>query len=120
MIRATLIAATVALTAPSGQAAEPEILEVTAEKAGMVWRVSVTLKHPDTGWGHYADGWEVLDTRGTRLGLRTLHHPHVTEQPFTRSLTGLSLPDGTRAILVRARCSKDGWAGETVRVPLSP
>lgn len=86
----------------------------------MMWSVHVTLEHPDTGWDHYADGWEIYDAEGNLLGKRELMHPHVNEQPFTRSLNGMVLPDGTREIFVRARCSVDGWSGEKTRVELSP
>lgn len=87
---------------------EPEI--VAARAAGQV--VHVTIAHPDTGWDHYADGWEVLTEDGTSLGVRVLAHPHETEQPFTRSLTlAAPLPEGP--VFVRARCSVDGW-GETL------
>ncbi|SLN56560.1 hypothetical protein PEL8287_03042 [Roseovarius litorisediminis] len=86
----------------------------------MVWQVSVTLKHDDTGWDHYADGWEVLDSDGNQLGFRKLLHPHVHEQPFTRSLNDLIVPDGTREIFIKARCSVDEWSDEMIRVALSP
>lgn len=99
---------------------EPAILDVKVEKSGMSWRVDVTIEHPDTGWDHYADGWEVLDAEGNRLGYRVLHHPHVNEQPFTRSLTNLDLPDGTREIFIKAHCSVDGWTSEAARVELEP
>lgn len=99
---------------------EPAILDVQVEKSGMSWRVDVTIEHPDTGWDHYADGWEVLDAEGNRLGYRVLHHPHVNEQPFTRSLTNLQIPDGTREVFVKAHCSVDGWTAEAVRVELEP
>ena len=69
--------------------AEPPVI-VGAKLIGL--RISVTLAHPDTGWDHYADGWQVIGTDGVELGLRVLHHPHVTEQPFTRSLTLDALP----------------------------
>ncbi len=98
----------------------PEILDVTAEKSGMTWRVDVTLRHPDTGWDHFADGWEVRDADGNRLGHRELHHPHVEEQPFTRALVNLDLPDGTREIFIRAHCSVDGWTEDEVRVEVRP
>ncbi len=101
-------------------AAGPEALAVKVDRAGMLWNIHVTLRHPDRGWDHYADAWEVLDVNGNRLALRRIAHPHVEEQPFTRSLTGVVLPDGTREILVRGRCSRDGWAKEAIRVPLSP
>ena len=98
----------------------PKIVDVRIKKTGMVWRVDVTLKHADTGWDHYADGWEVLDAKGNRLAYRELLHPHVNEQPFTRSLSGVVFPDGTREVYVRARCNADGWEGETTRVALKP
>ena len=82
-------------------------------------RIDVTLSHPDTGWGHYADGWEVLDADGNSLGIRELLHPHVTEQPFTRSLSGVAIPDGATVIYVRARCNVDGWSDELFEVQLA-
>ena len=81
-------------------------------------RVSVTLSHPDTGWDHYADGWEVLDADGNSLGVRTLLHPHVTEQPFTRSLSGVVVPEGAEVVYIRARCNVDGWSGQLFEVRL--
>ena len=111
--------AAVALAQPL-RAEPPQITDVSVEKVGMVWNIHVTILHPDTGWDHYADGWKVLDSEGNVLGERRLMHPHVTEQPFTRGLTGMVLPDGTREIFVKARCSKDGWSDEAVRVELRP
>lgn len=99
---------------------EPEIVGVKAEKSGLVWHVDVTIAHPDTGWDHYADGWEVLDKDGNRLGYRLLHHPHVEEQPFTRSLKNLALPDDTVEIFIKSHCSVDGWSDEAVQVELQP
>ena len=101
-------------------AGSPEIRDIHIKKTGMVWRVDVTLQHPDTGWDHYADGWEVLDAEGNRLAYRELLHPHVNEQPFTRGLSSVIFPDGTREVFIRASCSVEGWAGEPVRVELSP
>ncbi|MFK7939394.1 MAG: hypothetical protein AB8B82_08450 [Roseovarius sp.] len=101
-------------------AGSPEIVDAKITKQGMNWRIEVTLLHEDTGWEHFADGWEVLDADGRVLGYRKLHHPHVEEQPFTRSLSNLMLPDGTRELFIRAHCSKKGWNSETVRIELSP
>jgi hypothetical protein len=78
-------------------------------------RMSVTLEHPDTGWNHYADGWRIEAEDGTVIGTRELLHPHVEEQPFTRSLTVNDLPDGP--LYIRAKCSVDGWSD--TRVSLS-
>ncbi|WP_342076508.1 hypothetical protein [Yoonia sp. SS1-5] len=94
---------------------EPVVEAVTIEGD----RVSVTLSHPDTGWDHYADGWEVLDADGNSLGIRELAHPHVNEQPFTRSLGGVQIPAGATSVFVRARCNVDGWSDTLFEVSLS-
>ncbi|MEM1352393.1 MAG: hypothetical protein AAGF27_08605, partial [Pseudomonadota bacterium] len=71
-------------------AEEPNIESVTVRQASDgTWRFDVTISHPDTGWDHYANGWRVLDMDGNELGMRELVHPHVEEQPFTRSLSGV-------------------------------
>jgi hypothetical protein len=99
--------------------ADPPVIEAAvASPAGNAWRIDVTLLHPDTGWDHYANGWEVLAPDGTRLGLRVLVHPHVDEQPFTRSLSRVLVPSGADHVLIRARCLMDGWAEELFRVNL--
>ncbi|HBQ35460.1 MAG TPA: hypothetical protein DD729_01240 [Rhodobacteraceae bacterium] len=99
-------------------AADPVIKSVTAQKSGSNWSFSVSLKHPDTGWDHYADGWEVLDADGKRLGYRQLMHPHVNEQPFTRSLSGVSIPPDTDKVFIRAHCLVDGWGKQLFEVDL--
>ncbi|WP_425051715.1 hypothetical protein [Psychromarinibacter sp. S121] len=106
------------LAASPALADDPVVEDVTLRASGSTWTVSVTLSHPDTGWDHYADGWEVLAPDGTRLGFRKLLHPHVDEQPFTRSLSGVTIPDGIDHVLIRPRCSVDGWAAETFRKDL--
>lgn len=93
---------------------------VLVEKVGMVWNVHVTLRHPDAGWDHYADAWEVLDASGHRIALRELRHPNADAQPFTRSLSGVVIPDGTRVLFVRSRCSRKGWSDVLYRVRLDP
>ncbi|MBE1283733.1 MAG: hypothetical protein GJ676_10525 [Rhodobacteraceae bacterium] len=111
------IALITALVSPA-LADDPVVENVTAHQSGDSWRFDVTLSHPDTGWDHYADGWRVLDMDGTELGLRVLHHPHVNEQPFTRSLSGVTIPTGTTRVQIQARCNVDGWSETTVTVTL--
>ncbi|MCR8549032.1 hypothetical protein M4578_14430 [Salipiger sp. P9] len=76
------------------------------------WRISVTLRHPDTGWAHYADGWRIEAEDGTILGTRVLTHPHEAEQPFTRSLSTVAIPQGMARVYIRARCLVDGWSAD--------
>ena len=97
----------------------PRIDAVTAERSvDGTWRFDVTITHPDTGWDHYADAWRILDLAGNELGIRELAHPHVEEQPFTRSLSGVSIPNGVTEIEVQARDHPGGWAADTRIVPL--
>lgn len=99
--------------------ADPAVIEqVRLAPQGGTWRVDVTLRHGDTGWDDYADGWRVLAPDGTELGFRELLHPHVNEQPFTRSLSGVVIPGALRTVLIEARTSTEGWSGETVEVPV--
>jgi hypothetical protein len=98
------------MSAGPARADPVEIVAATVQPdAGGGWAASVTLRHPDTGWDHFADAWEVLAPDGTSLGLRELAHPHETEQPFTRSLSGITVPAGLDHVLIRARCNVDGW-----------
>ena len=104
------------LSAAAGEAVVVDV-EAAPEAAGS-WRFSVTVRHPDTGWDHYADKWQVLGPDGTVLGERVLLHPHVDEQPFTRSLSGVAIPSGMEQVTVRAHDSVDGWGPEvTVALP---
>ena len=96
----------------------PKIEDVRATKSGGTWRFDVTLSHPDTGWDHYADGWRVLDRDGNEIGLRVLLHPHETEQPFTRSLSGVRVPAGARQVMIEARDNVDGWTGQPMTLDL--
>ncbi|MBF9035429.1 hypothetical protein HKCCE2091_14375 [Rhodobacterales bacterium HKCCE2091] len=97
-------AAALMVLLPAAALADPPEVVDAARDGG---RLSVTLRHADTGWDHYADAWEVLDAEGNSLGLRELAHPHVDEQPFTRSLAA-DLPAGE--VLIRARCTVTGWS----------
>lgn len=87
----------------SANAGAPEVIAVDANKSGNSWRFDVTLKHADESWDHYADGWGIYLPDGTELGYRVLAHPHVNEQPFTRSLGGVKIPRGTKSVIIRPR-----------------
>lgn len=102
------------LMAAPALADPPTIEKVTARQTGGAWTFSVTLRHGDTGWDDYADGWRVVALDGRELGMRVLHHPHVEEQPFTRSLSGVVVPDGTTQVRIEARESVGGWSGASV------
>ena len=98
--------------------ADADVIRVQARESGTSWSFTVTVRHADTGWSDYADGWDVLLPDGTVLGpvendgfTRLLLHPHVNEQPFTRSRRGVSVPDGARYVVVRAHDIVHGFGG---------
>ncbi len=99
------------LTSSWVHAGKPEVVTAQAEcNPQRVCTVRVTLQHDDTGWDHYANQWQVLSPQGQVLATRTLHHPHVDEQPFTRSLSGVRIPVSIKTLLVRASDSVHGVA----------
>ncbi len=106
------------LLASPALADPPVIEEVSATKSGETWRFDVTIRHSDTGWDDYADGWRVLDMEGAELGMRVLHHPHVDEQPFTRSLSGVAIPESVTQVQIQARDNVGGWSESTTIVDL--
>ena len=110
-----LLAALVPLPAVAGAA---DVVAAEARKQGDIWTFSATVRHADTGWDHYADAWRVVGPDGTVYGTRELLHPHVEEQPFTRSLAGVQIPEGVATVTVEARDSVHGWGGATVEVTL--
>lgn len=85
----------------------PVIEKVAVSTSGDRMRFDVTLSHGDTGWDHYADGWGVYAPDGTELGYRVLAHPHVNEQPFTRSLS-IAWPQDITAVTIIPRDSVHG------------
>lgn len=97
----------------------PEIVGVRLTQTGETWRADVTLRHGDTGWDDYADGWRVETPGGRVLATRVLFHPHVDEQPFTRSQGGIAIPGTVAEVHIRARTNTDGWDAATrvVTVP---
>lgn len=100
-------------------AGEVTIISAEAEKsADNAYRFSVTLKHDDEGWDHYADEWRILLKDGTVLGTRTLAHPHVKEQPFTRGLGNVVIPEGVKSVMVDARDSVHGRSSVLLEVIL--
>jgi hypothetical protein len=111
-----LVAGCAGLPAAAGEA---DVVDVKVTKSAPgVYRFDVTVRHDDDGWQHYANRWDVVGPDGNVLGERVLLHPHDHEQPFTRSLTGVRIPQDVVEVTVRANDLVHGLGGaeKTVRV----
>lgn len=110
-----VIAVTLAtLPASAGPA---DVLSANAHcSVDSVCSFDVTIRHTDQGWNHYADRYEVVGPEGEVLAKRVLQHPHVGEQPFTRSLAGVRIPASVGEVTIRAHDSVHGLGGAEVKV----
>ena len=102
-----------------GEELFPDVVDVvaTAEDAGS-WTFAVTLSSPYDSPDRYADSWRVRNEDGTVYGERFLTHDHANEQPFTRSQSGIEIPDSVIVVVVEGRDQISGWGGETMTIEL--
>jgi len=105
------------LMSTAAYAGEADVIEVNVRHiADDTYKFDVTVRHTDEGWKHYADKWDVTAPDGTVVGTRILAHPHVDEQPFTRSLAGVKISGNIDEVTVRAHDLVHGYGGKTVKV----
>ncbi len=117
--RRVLAALLLLLWTGAASAGEADVVAVEAAREDPgTWRFDVTVAHGDEGWDHYADKWEVLAPDGRVLGARVLLHPHVGEQPFTRSLGGVAIPEDIDRVILRTHDSVHGLGGGEMAIEL--
>ncbi|MFV1960390.1 MAG: hypothetical protein ACC658_01025 [Acidimicrobiia bacterium] len=97
----------------------PDVIAVETERnVDGSYRFDVTISSPYDSPERYADAWRVVGPDGTEYGLRVLVHDHATEQPFTRSLDRVEIPDDVTSVTVEGRDLLNGWGGKTIEVEL--
>lgn len=106
------------LAAQAALADNAVIKNVRVSQSGGLWTFDVTISHGDSGWEHFADAWRILDSSGNQIAIRELIHPHVDEQPLTRSLSGVALPAGITEVGVQVRDTVAGWSPDIKKVKL--
>ena len=99
MIRACLLPLPPVVLCHGCAWADPAVIEATHGQPDLkrLDRLTSRCSHGDTGWDDYADGWRLIWARMAHVGLSRRGFwpiPHVNEQPFTRSLSGVTLPEG--------------------------
>ena len=119
-ILATSLACVLSLTAAPALAGEAHVVDATIEIAGPnLYDITATIRHDDEGWEHYANRFDVVAPNGQVLQQRVLFHPHVEEQPFTRGLNRVMIPEDVDRVIIRAHDSVHGLGGwqMTLEVP---
>lgn len=97
----------------------PDVIDVSVEvRSEHVLDFTVTISSPYDSPERYADGWRIVGPDGTVYGEHTLAHDHANEQPFTRTQTGVEIPEDVAEVTVEGRDSEFGYGGETVTVTL--
>lgn len=96
----------------------PDIVDVSVSANGSSYNFVVTMSSPYDSPQRYADAWRVIGDNGEVYGVRELLHDHANEQPFTRSLEGVEIPDGVSSVTVQGRDQVYGWGGGVVEVNL--
>jgi hypothetical protein len=99
-------------------AGEADVISANVEHTGGdFYRFDVTVQHADESWEHFAKAWEVLDEAGNILGVRILLHPHINEQPFTRSQT-IAIPENVNQVTIRAYDLIHEYGGKELTINL--
>jgi hypothetical protein len=96
----------------------PDVLDASASRDGDSWTILATLSSPYDTPDRYADAWRVLGADGSVYGERVLTHDHASEQPFTRSESGIVIPDDVGTVTIEGRDLENGYGGETFELTL--
>lgn len=100
-----------------------EFPEIVGAKATMgevgQWSFEVTVSSPYDTPDRYADAWRVLDGDDIELGVRELSHDHAGEQPFTRDLSDVAVPDDVVVVFIEGRDLINGWSGQRFALELT-
>ena len=89
--------------------------EISGDPGGP-YSIAVTMSSPYDTAERYADSMRVRSAGGDVYGERKLTHDHASEQPFTRDITDVEIPDGVTEVVVEGHDQESGWGGETVTV----
>lgn len=108
-----------AQAAETGQQRYPDVVTATVRVQGAdTFDFDVTISSRYDTPQRYADAFRVLGRDGAVFGVRTLFHDHADEQPFTRDLYGVKIPQGVRTVVIQARDQKFGYGGRTFELAL--
>jgi ABC-type oligopeptide transport system substrate-binding subunit len=94
------------------------VVGAEATKDGETWTFALTVVSDDISATEFGDSWELRTLDGDVLATRVLAHEHINEQPFTRSMSGIVIPDGVKTVIGVAHHNVGGYCGETLEIQL--
>jgi hypothetical protein len=108
-----------ALAAGSNEQKYPDVIAVEVRSSGVdTFDFDATVSSPYDTPQRYADAFRITGKDGSVFGERILFHDHANEQPFTRDLYRVKVPNGARVVVVQARDKRFGYGGKTVEIAL--
>lgn len=97
----------------------PDVVDVRVHvRSDSRFDFDATISSPYDTPQRYADAFRVMSTEGIQFGERNLFHDHASQQPFTRDLYGVAIPEGIKTVVIQARDKKYGYGGKTLQVTL--
>ena len=100
-------------------AEKADVIDAKIKKSyGGSYVAYVKIKHNDVDASHFADEWEILDENGKRITVRLIFGPQPGKEIIDSELYGFKIPKGTKKIIIRAHCSKDGFGGKEFEIDL--
>ncbi|HSM45511.1 MAG TPA: N-acetylmuramoyl-L-alanine amidase, partial [Acidimicrobiia bacterium] len=96
----------------------PNVVEASATTDGDAFEFVVTMSSPYDSAERYADAWRIIGDDGVVYGVRELLHDHAGEQPFTRSLGDVQIPDHVTSVRIQGRDQVYGWGGGEIEITL--
>ena len=118
--RAAIVALSLSCASGLAMAGAADVIAATARQAADgSWSFEVTMRCDDRGADYFCDRFEVLTPTARVVGVRRLLHDHTDEQPFTRDLQGVHVPDGfPRGVLIRGHHNIRGYDGAVLKLEL--
>lgn len=96
----------------------PDVVGADVSRGSETYHFEVTISSAYDSPGRYADAFRIVGDDGRVYGVRELLHDHSGEQPFTRSLGPVGIPESVEVVTIEARDLVYGWGGDTVEIAL--
>ncbi|WP_187648265.1 hypothetical protein [Nitrosophilus labii] len=101
-------------------AEKADVVEAKIKKSfGGSYVAYVHIKHKDVDEKHFVDHWQILNQNRKLIAPRVVFKPHPNEKIIYSDLYGFKIPKGTKKLIFRAHCSKDGYGGKEFVIDLT-